>query len=95
MTIDIWEYKPAGKSWKIQRFGGKKKSFPLLPGGSLPCVTLAGPIDGFRAPTAGELSTLLQLLVAYAHGCHWDWAWWSWGVGDGDNYEGSMKVLGP
>jgi len=73
----------------------KKKSFPLLPGGSLPCVTLAGLIDGFRAPTAGELSTLLQLLVAYAHGCHWDWAWWSWGVGDGDNYEGSMKVLGP
>lgn len=29
-----------------------------------------GLIEGIRAPSASELSTLLQLLVAYAQGCH-------------------------
>lgn len=46
---------------------------PFIASSSVRCpflvISQQGLIDGFRAPTAGELSTLLQLLVAYAHGC--------------------------
>ena len=95
MTIDIWEYKPAGNSNDLE----VKKTILSTRSGWITSLRHIG--RAYRwlpsphcwwtvnppAAVGGICSRLpLGLGVVELE---------SWGVGDGDNYERSMKVLGP